>query len=75
MRCLIRFSLRKANSREAFLALLPALAGKLLHVGHLVVLVGYLEAEDYLELLPDDHLTGRETLMKKIRKKENQTHE
>ena len=36
---------------------------------------GYLEAEDYLELLPDDHLTGREALMKKIRKKENQTHE
>ena len=47
---------------EAALALLPTLAGILLHVGHLVALVDNLEAEDGLDdvLEGDDALEGAE---------------
>ena len=59
---LLRATVRVRNTSAYTPATMTALLDKLLDGG-------YLDVKDYLELLPDDHLTGREALIKKIQEK------
>ncbi len=65
---LLRATVQVRNVSAYTPAAMTALLDKLLDGG-------YLPIKEYLELLPDDHLTGREALIKKINEKENPTHE